>query len=187
MGVVDLWTVGTSVGGSLLVSYIGVRYFTAQRVRAEREVAALEAIEQAVLPLLREARSFAARPGKPSREVGTAFMDDGISALQVLNAARHLPRWRRALVERRCRRVFGAAWVRHALPEVGMPTASSNDQSNRIFVRALFETHDGPGAHVLGTGRPVVTVSDGLMQRTYEGAAEPKRLVGELTRLSQAR
>lgn len=37
------------------------------------------------------------------------------------------------------------------------------------------------------SGRPVVTVSDGLMQRTYEGAAEPKRLVGELTRLSQAR
>lgn len=188
MTVVDVWTVATSVGGSLLVSYIGVRYFTAQRVRAEREVAALDAIEQSVVPLLRQARSFAARPSRPLREAGHAHMDDGVAALQVLNAARHLPRWRRALVERRCRRVFGAAWVRHALPEVGMPEVAKDDRSNRIFVRALFETHDrGPGMHVLGSGQPVVTVSDGLMQRAYEGAADPARLVSELTRLSRAR
>lgn len=183
---IDFLTVGTSIGGSLLVSYIGVRYFTAQRVRAEREVAALDAVEEAVSPLLREARSFAGRPHQPRREAGVAAMDDGVNALRVLDAARHLPRWRRALVERRCRRVFGDAWVGHALPEVGVPERNEGERSGRIFARGLFERHDTPGFHMAGTGRPVVTVSDGLIQRTYEGAEDPSRLVRELTRLSRA-
>lgn len=179
----DLWTVATSIGGSLLVSWIGVRYFTGQRIRAEREVVALDAIESAVLPLLRDARSFASRPHKPRREPGVTHVDDGVQALQVLDAARHLSWWRRALVERHCRRLFGDAWVRHAMPEVGSTDA---EIAGRIFVRRLFETNDASGVDTWPS-RPVVDRSDGLIQRTYEGAADPAQLVRELTRLSRGR
>ncbi|MFK3833771.1 hypothetical protein [Microbacterium sp. NPDC087868] len=175
-----------SISGSLIVAYVGVRYFTGAKIRAERADVARRELRKAVAPWLRAARERAAGRGRNlQREVRTSDAEDGVRALAVLRIAEDLPAWRRRLIHRRCRVVFGAEWYELAQEQVDVETDALSD-AGHILTRALFQ-HAEPGVRVLGVGQPKVTFSTGLMQRVYSSNvnADASVLVDQLRKLSK--
>lgn len=185
----DWFTFFASLIGSLAVAYIGVRYFTGSRIRAERAEHGKQRIRLAANALIRDANSYQQRWQTALHRDEATLSSDGAHALRFLRMAVDLPWWRRKLITRRCRRVFGKRWTYEAsLRGEGMTV--SDDDTAVMFLRALMESHEGTGTHIVGTGTPIVTFRDGLMQRAYE--TEPPsplvaQLIRELTRLSRAR
>ncbi|HCS61031.1 MAG TPA: hypothetical protein DIW46_06480 [Microbacterium sp.] len=187
MAEIDIPTFLTSVGGSLIVSYIGVRYFTGAKIRAERSDTARRQLRAVVGPWLKSASSYAGRKKRtPMREIAVAHAQDGVDALTVLRIAEDLPVWRRALVRRRCRRVFGEKWTSFAIRELPS-TGDASESGWQITAMALFEDHDGVG--VVGAGKPRVSFSSGLIQRAYASTTsqDAKNLARELSKLRNAR
>ncbi|MFS0851996.1 hypothetical protein [Microbacterium sp. 179-I 3D4 NHS] len=181
-------TFAASIGGSLVVSYIGVRYFTGEKIRAERADLARRELRKTVAPWLRSAQERASGRGRSlQREAQTSDAEDGVSALAVLRLAEDLPRWRRALVRRRCRIIFGSEWSALADEQIHISTDPKTD-ADRLVTRALFQYVDD-GVHILGSGKPRVTFSSGLIQRVYSSNvnAEAHLLVRQLRKLSRAR
>lgn len=184
----DLFTFVTSVGGSLIVAYIGVRYFTGAKIRAERADVARRELRQTVAPWLRAARDRSVGRGRNlQRESRTADTQDGVDALAVLRIAQDLPVWRRLLVRRRCRLIFGDEWADLAEEQVEMSTDAVAD-ANHILTRALFQQLDD-GVNVLGAGKSKVSFSTGLIQRVYSSnvSTDAQLLVDHFVRLGKAR
>ncbi|GAA3941888.1 hypothetical protein [Microbacterium soli] len=180
MAGIDIPTLLTSVGGSLIVSYIGVRYFTGAKIQAERSDAARRGLRAVVGPWLKSASSYVQRRKRtPARELGVAHTQDAVDALTVLRLAEDLPIWRRAFVRRRCRRVFGKEWVDIADREL-LSAGEAPESSWQITGSALFANFDGD--------KPPVTFTDGLMHRAYATTDQQvaKKLVRELRKLREA-
>lgn len=177
----DVVTFTASIAGSLIVSYVGVRYFTASRIAAERAVDAKRQLRETVGPWQASAQRYVdSGRGRPAREIGTAHAEDGSNAALVLRIAEALPAWRRTLVKRRCKRIFGSRWTNVAALELLERTADSPDAGMRITVRALFDQRDNP------TDQD--SYRAGLIHRVYSSstAHEGPRLVRELRMLRQA-
>ena len=110
-----------------------------------------------------------------------------MSALAVLRVAEDLPLWRRALVRRRCRIIFGPEWSELAEEQIDFSADAMGD-AGHLLTRALFQQIDD-GVRVLGSGRPKVTFSTGLIQRVYSSNvnADASGLVAHLEKLSRGR
>lgn len=171
---------GVSAIVSAIVSLLAVRQVTVRRSRAERADAAMQRIRAIVEPLLDALSRYEyVRPPEPRRIAERSHMDDHAAVVRIRHAAADLPLWRRALVDRRCRRVFGDYWTNLA---IDYPNASS-DEAGASFSAWLAASvrgrqEDDPG--------PV----DGLIHRAYsEPAGRPVQndLRRELRRLSAAR
>lgn len=179
----DPFTLMVSLIGSLAVSYIGVRYFTGAKIRAERADIARRDMRAAVAPWLRSARTRANRRRvRPSRDARSRVVEDGLDALTVLRIARDLPLWRRALVRRRCRIIFGDYWSDLAERQVDM-SADERDDANQLSADALF------GHMLRDDDAPAGKQRIGLMQRVYSSNVEGEaaRLVTHLSRLIESR
>ena len=184
----DLLTFSSSLGGSLIVSYIGVRYFTEAKIKAERADVAKRELRRVVAPWLRSARNRLNGRGRNlQREARVSDTEDGVSALTVLRLAQDLPAWRRALVRRRCHIIFGPEWFELAEEHIDF-SADAKGDAGHLFTRALFQQIDD-GVRVLGSGRPKVTFSTGLIQRVYSSNvnADASGLVAHLEKLSRGR
>lgn len=143
MASLDLLTFSASVGGSLIVSYVGVRYFTGAKIRAERADVARRELRRVVAPWLRAARSRVAGRGRSlQREARTSDTKDGVSALAVLRIAEDLPAWRRALVRRRCRIIFGNEWSDLVVEQIDL-AADAHGDAGHLLTRALFKYTTG--------------------------------------------
>jgi hypothetical protein len=183
----DPLTFVTSVAGSLVVAWIGVRYFTGAKINAERADAARRELRILVAPWLSSARARAEGRGRNlQRELRVAHADDGVCALAVLRIAADLPWWRRVLVRRRCRAVFGEEWFKLADERVDTAPGDGN-AADYMLTRALF-LNRGTSPYV-GTGTPRVPFSTGLMQRVYSSNVDgdAQILVSELVKLSRGR
>lgn len=170
-------TVIVSLITSLIASYIGVRYFTGPKLRAERADAAKQNIRREALELIRKATQY--QRGVASslqRKNGQADANDGAQALRFIQLSSDLTWWRRYSIKRRCRHVFGKRWT--ATAELrGEPI--SDDDSVFILTAALLDRSPETG-----------TFSDGLMQRAFESDPSSPlvaKLVRQLERLSRAR
>jgi hypothetical protein len=100
-------------------------------------------------------------------------MDDHTAVVSIRTAASNLPLWRRWLIERRCRRVFGE-WTRLAIE---FPTKPSGDETVAAWLSPAIE-HSDDG------------VEWGLRQRAYSelpGHPAQHKLSVELRRLAGAR
>lgn len=178
----------TSVGSSLVVAYVGVRYFTGAKIRAERADIARRELKKAVAPWLQAARARVAGRGRNlQRELRVADAQDGVDALTVIRLAADLPWWRRVLVRRRCQTIFGREWCVIAEEQADLRPEGLRD-ADRIMARALFH-HLAPGSKIVGSGPPRVGLSGGLIQRVYSSTldGDAKQLVSELVKLSRAR
>lgn len=109
-------------------------------------------------------------------------MEDGIAALTVLRIARDLPLWRRLLVRRRCRIIFGDQWSDIAEQQVDVSTDPKVD-ADHLFANALFWDLHHEGDPAIGRNRI------GLVQRAYSSNSEDNaaRLATHLSRLSKSR
>ncbi len=117
LGHVDWLTLIASAGVSpvvgAVVSLVAVSQVTVRRARAERREAARLAVAAVVKPLQLELARYTYAAGQRTsskRDNEAAHMDDHRHVVAILGAAPDLPAWRRRLVDRRCRRVFGAYW-----------------------------------------------------------------------------
>lgn len=114
---VDWSTVLASAGVSAVVgavvSLLTVSQTTVRRARAERRETARLAVADTAAPLVRELTRyrFQRENGKPRRDNANAHLDDLGKVMALRKAAANLSWWRRWLVDRRCRRVFGDYWA----------------------------------------------------------------------------
>jgi hypothetical protein len=173
---------GISAVVSAVVSLLSVRAVTVQQARAAQAEAARRAVRQAVAPLLDELARYeylTDRP-EPKRTSERSHMDDHAAVVRIRSAAAELPAWRRALVDRRCRRVFGYYWTDLARD---YPSASNDPGAGSVgawFASSVRGVHPTAGRGPL----------DGLLHRAYcqpPGDALLKDLRRELHRLSAAR
>ena len=176
-----LASAGVSAVVGAVVSVLAVSQTTVRRAKAERADAARQAVQAVVAPMRDElARyEFRQRP-EPLRGPGRSHMDDHAAVVQVLDAATGLPAWRRWLVARRCRRVFGAYWTDLAIEYPGDPT-----DAHTFSAWLASSLTRGRGSIPRGAG-PL----DGLLQRAYSelpGHSRLKDLRDELRSLSHCR
>jgi hypothetical protein len=152
---VDVPTLLASAGLSVLVSVISAGRVTRRTAKAERDVAAREAVREAVRPTRQELIRWA-RQGLTDRKPGVVDSSDAKVVSAVLAELPNLPAWRQWLMRRRLRRLFGALWIEHL--EV-FPYSEDT-----TWLRALLhESRDmGP------TGRPR-RLTDGQVHRTLSG------------------
>lgn len=175
-----LASAGVSAVVGAVVSLLAVSQTTVRRAKAERADASRLAVRECVAPLLAElARYQYVGLERAKREAETSHMDDHAHVVAIRSAAADLPGWRRWLVDRRCRRVFGDYWTDLArdYPSVGRETGGT---LTAWFAASVAESKRPPGA------RPV----DGLMHRAYSqqsGHTLVDRLRRELRRLAAAR
>lgn len=165
---------GVSAIVSAVVSVVAVRSVTVRRARAERAEASRLAVKGIVEPLLNKLARYEFIDGKPNRTMDTSDLDDHATVVKIRAAAGGLPSWRRALVDRRCRRVFGRYWVDLA---DGFP---SSDSLHSWFAAAVKDDQVKLG------GLP----TDGLMHRAYmepAGGSLQRQLRRELRRLARSR
>src|SRR5687768_8138741 len=108
----DWPTFVVSAGVSAVVSWFTVRALTVRKARTELAEAARLSVKEVVQPLLSELGRYEyIRLPKAKRNGVLAALEDHTQVVQVRSAAEGLRWWRRALVKRRCRRVFGRYWV----------------------------------------------------------------------------
>lgn len=174
-----LASAGVSAVVGAVVSLLTVSQATVRRARAERREAARRAVSAAVSPVLDEvARYEYLRPPEPKRTLEQSHMDDHARLVIVRRAAADLPAWRRWLIDRRCRRVFGHYWTDLARD---YPSALDSD-SGSLTSWLAASTRD----YRASAGRGPV---DGLLHRAYcERAGHPlvHKLRRELRRLAAA-
>jgi hypothetical protein len=105
-------TVVTSAGVSAVVAVYTAGTVARRKARADRDVAARKTIRDAVRPLRQELARYH-RDGHTNRAQGVAAVEDAAAASAVLSALPDLPVWRRRLMRRRMRRLFGTLWLKH--------------------------------------------------------------------------
>lgn len=179
---VDWLTVLVSAGMSLAVSYLGVRYFTGPRLRAEHASTARRQIRNLVSPIRRDIRLFAAGMKSGLERDGTAFAQDGIDAQQIMLIAHDLPRLTRRQVERRLDVIYGTGWMR--LVRLRDSTVEADHQVSASFMTELllFDRSE--------EGQPARSYVDGLLQRGLEEGRYSEaivRLERQLLLLEQCR
>lgn len=178
---VDWMTVSVSLGASLVASYVGVRYFTGPRVRAERAAQARLGIRDLVSPLQRDLRAFRAGMNDSLKRDGAAHPDDAVWAIKVLRLAHDLPRVQRRSVRRRVTRLVGSGWARIAeLRDTTLEDDASVHASYAMSISLLDGRRNGERRSYV----------DGLLQRAYTaGPASPeaRKLERDLVLLSEGR
>lgn len=170
---------GVSAVVGVVVSLVAVSQMTKKQARAERaDAARQEVAAKAGLLLAELARYEFVRSDEPKRSRARAHLDDRIKASEIILAAAPLPWWRRSLVERRVRRVFGDYWTSLA---IDYPSTDASDTGSfAAFLASSIREANGdqrPGQF------------DGLMQRAYSTrAGDPllRVLRRELRRLRSA-
>jgi hypothetical protein len=137
-------------------------------------------VRAAVRPVRQELVLWA-RQGIGEREPGRAEAMDAQVVSAVLAALPDLPAWRRRLIRRRLRRLFGPTWITHL--EV-FPYDADNPMD--ALIRAAAHEHRVGGP----TGEGVL-LTQGLVHETLPlrvfGGRPAQRLDRELRRLSGAR
>ncbi|PCE15905.1 hypothetical protein AUC47_10285 [Microbacterium sp. SZ1] len=178
----DIPTVATSLAASLVASYVGVRYFTGPKIRAERSTLARQKLRDLVSPLRRDVREFRAGMRDDLRRDGTATPADGILAQQILHVAHDLSALARYRVGRRMNRIFSSGWMRVArLRDSSVPSADAVSASYSAALQLLDNRRSGEGAR---------SYVDGLLHRALQKGANPRllqRLERELFLLERAR
>ncbi len=107
-----LLSAGISAVVGAVVSLLAVSQVTTRRARAERADASRRALAAVVGPLRSDLRKYQLGMNRGlQRGPATAQLDDHRLVSGILAASSDLPWWRRRLVERRCRRVFGDHWT----------------------------------------------------------------------------
>lgn len=162
-----------------VVSLLVVSQTTVRRRRAERREAAREAVTAAVAPLLVELGRYRYQvrrpePKRAGEQADLAHLEDHAQLVTIRTAAADLPGWRRWLVDRRCRRIFGNYWNDLARD---YPTRTDADTLTAWLAVSM---NDG------ASGDP----RQSLIHRTYAeppGHALGAELARELRRLSAAR
>lgn len=177
---VDVPTVLVSAGLSAVVAVFTAGAVARVKARADRDLAGRAAVRTAVRPL-RQELSLWAYQGIVERERGRASARDAEVVSAILAVVDDLPAWRRPLVRRRLRRLFGHTWVRYSELWPYDP-----DNPMNTLIRAAVYEHRVGGP----TGEGALLTS-GLVHRTLSGdvfgGRPAKRLDGELRRLSAAR
>lgn len=178
---VDWLTVGVSLGSSLVASYVGVRFFTGPRVRAERAVLSRLEIRDVVSPLRRDLRGFRAGMRRDLTRDGAAHPDDAVVAVRLLRLSHDLPPMSRRSLRRRVGVVFGSGWARVAELRDSTVVDDEVDVASHAMVISLFDrARDGVRR----------TFVDGLLQRAYVAGPdsdEAKQLERQLTLLGEGR
>jgi hypothetical protein len=87
-------TVLTSAGVSAVVSVYTAGMVARRKARADRDVAARQAVREAVRPL-RQELARRDKDGHSHRERGAAALEDAVAISAVLSALPDLPLWRR--------------------------------------------------------------------------------------------
>jgi hypothetical protein len=168
-----------SAGLSAVVAVVTAGAVVRVKARAERELEARAAVRSAVRPLRQELALWA-RQGITDREPGQAAAADAEAISAIQTALPDLPAWRRRLVHRRLRRLFGSTWLWYL--EL-FPCGPDNPMDTLIRAAAYEHRVGGPsGEGVLLTG--------GMVHRTLSmqvfGGKPGQRLERELRRLSAA-
>lgn len=157
----DGWTAvtvsaGTSAVISALVSLLAVHQTTVRRAKAERTDASRQAVRHAVEPLLRElARYKYLDRTSPKRSEEQSHLEDHTCIVTIREAASDLPRHRRWLVDRRCRKTFGNYWTDLA---VDLPTSANESGTFSAWLASSLK--DNKVSQVYGPTR-------GLLHRAY--------------------
>ncbi|WP_139177036.1 hypothetical protein [Geodermatophilus siccatus] len=150
------------------------------KARADRDVAARAEVRAAVQPVRQELALWA-RQGIREREPGQPVATDAEAVTKILSVMLDLPAWRRTLVRRRLRRLFGGTWVNYL--EL-FPYDADNPMNTMIRASAYEHRVGGP------TGEGTLLTA-GLVHQTLSldvfGGWPAQRLDRELRRLSAAR
>lgn len=177
-----LASAGVSAITGAVVSVLTISQITVRKARAERREASRLAVRAAVEPLLQELTRYIYADARitPKRDTDQTHLEDFAHVLRVRAAARDLPAWRRALVDRRCRHIFGPYWVDLARD---YPTSADADPSSATFAARL-------GSSMSRASSEREAPASSLFHRTY--ATPPskrpgKRLTRELELLAKAR
>lgn len=174
---------GVSALVGTLVSLSAVHQTTVRKARAERADAARLAVRDLVAPILGELRRYEyVSPAEPARTPNRIHSEDHVRVSSILQTASNLPPWRRRLVERRCRRVFGEYWTDLAIE---YPGGGAND-ANPMTAWIVRSAKDQDGFATTTERGPLKA----LMQRAYsERAGHPllADLRRELRRLAACR
>ena len=96
-----------------MASLLTVSHLTVRRSRAERHEEARQGLKKAVSPLREELIRYRNQTKRTSTKRGDDYshLEDHERLVAVRTAAADLPAWRRRLIDRRCRRVFGDYWT----------------------------------------------------------------------------
>lgn len=168
---------GVSAVVGAVVSLLAVSQTTVRQRRAERREAARLNLRQTVGALLDELARYQYQAGRPApkRDDQHAHPEDHAAVVAIRAAAEDLPAWRRALIDRRSRRVFGAYWT-----DLARDYPSQLDGGSGSFTAQLAAHFHGRG------GDPL----DSLIHRAYAhppGHPTQTDLRRELRRLAAAR
>lgn len=177
-----LVSAGVSAVVGALVSLAAVSQVTIRRSRAERAEAARRAVRAMVGPLLLDVRRYRAEMSAGlQREQDTGQGEDYVTVSRLLTVAADLSCWRRTLVLRRSRRIFGRAWT--DLAELSPADPSS---PGSLFAPILQAQYRAARLGAVTESRP----PPGLLHRAFcqppNGALLP-RLDRELRRLAASR
>jgi len=107
----DYATITTSALVSVVLSVLVAARVAARQEKGRAQQRAQDEVRELAQPRWREARAVELGLAKPSRRPGTIVGDDLVFAGHVLAHADGLSPWRRRLVRRRLRRLFGRMWV----------------------------------------------------------------------------
>jgi hypothetical protein len=152
----DVSTVLTSAGLSAVVAVFTAGTVARRKDRADRDLAARRAVREAVRPVRQEVVRWD-RQGLSDRKPGLAVPADPEAVSAVLDALPDLPAWRRPLMRRRLRRLFGALWIEH------LEVFPYNRQTTMLNAMLRQHRDEGP------TGR-ARQLTDGQVHRTLAGA-----------------
>lgn len=185
--VVDWLTVlvslGASIAAGLATAYIGVRYFTGPRIRAEHAAAAHRHIRDLASDLRRDLRGFRAHTTSSLRRDGSAHADDGDLAQRLLRISHDLPWWSRRRVERRLDVIFGSGWMRLARLRDKSTPDEAQLSSRASLAQALFRSG-------LDGDKTPPNYVDGLLHRAYHAgpnSIEVSQLEKHLLQLERSR
>ena len=151
----DVSTVLASSGLSAVVAVFTAGTVARRKDRADRDLTARRAVREAVRPVRQEVVRWE-RQGSSDRKPGLAVPADPEAVSAVLDALPDLPAWRRWLIRRRLRRLFGALWIEH------LEVFPYNPQTTMLSALLRQERDQGP------TGR-ARQLTDGQVHRTLAG------------------
>jgi hypothetical protein len=151
----DVSTLLTSAGVSAVVAVFTAGTVARRKDRADRDLAARRAVREAVRPVRQEVARWD-RQGASNRKPRLAVPADPEAVSAVLDALPDLPAWRRWLVQRRLRRLFGTLWIEH------LEVLPYNPETTMLSALLRQERDEGP------TGRARL-LTDGQIHRTLAG------------------
>jgi hypothetical protein len=174
-------TAGISATVSVVVSLLSVATVTVRQERAKRREAARLAFEAAVLPLrdrLARYRYTAARETAQREPEGPAHLSDLEDLIIIWRATDGLPSWRRFLIERRLRFIYG-----NGLVDLVRDYPSASESASDATMSSFF------AASVSGVEPPDQPTAS-LLHRTYSqppSARKGKALAKHLSLLAKGR